>query len=72
MIDHFENKIIYIYIYIMKYPIKYSIGGATLLDVPGVLKNEVFNFNSIMEIYNTCYGKSKTCSQVNWKNMFAS
>ena len=56
----------------MKYPIKYSIGGATLLDVPGVLKNEVFNFNSIMEIYNTCYGKSKTCSQVNWKNMFAS
>ena len=53
----------------MKYPIKYSIGGATLLDVPEGLKNEVFNFNSIMEIYNTCYGKSKTCSQVNWKNI---
>ena len=52
----------------MKYPIKYSTGGA-LKKLPMGPLTELFDYSSIRDIYKTCYGNKQTCSQVHWKHV---
>ncbi len=56
----------------MKYPIKYSTGGALKKLSNRPIRSsitELFDYSSIRDIYKTCYGNKQTCSQVHWKHI---